>query len=342
MSDFSPVSSGSASKPVLPDEMFPDWYISVSFKKSTSKSFDQAIALAKTAPMYLETKSSDGRMVFQAVYSAEKESYLKFITLFNLVKNWKSCFVTINGSIVDKKSVGQLNYCYGDCCRSGDPYFCYGASPLTDNPFGCHRLQISAGNTPWFSHGYLENHNTWVVDKDFIRSRARSFSYVFRYCPNFNWERIEQTIDDLPDRINLDKNPDCYISSGELVKPFMTTINVSIENQNNFNVTETNSWEEPIKGEEDNLNTACEVENESEHFENSTDDCVENATPCVDQPAQETESTECKTKEPEWWKPVFLEFLELESEKSSLRLIIIMIALIFFVIVLLTVVALSS
>lgn len=47
--------------------------------------------------------------------------------------------------------VGGLNYCYGDFCRNGRLNFCFGASEYTENPFGCHRLQISATNNPWYS-----------------------------------------------------------------------------------------------------------------------------------------------------------------------------------------------
>lgn len=179
----------------------PDWYISLSFGKSSSASFPQAIALAKMAPQYLEN-DVEGKIVYQAIYSQSPKDYLNFVKLYELVSNWKSCFVIINGEVVDRKIIGQLNYCYGDCCRSGNPEFCYGASDMTENPFGCHRLQISACNHPWYSFGNFHNDGYFYIDKKAIEERAASYASVYYRCPNFNWQKIKETIDNLPFRIS--------------------------------------------------------------------------------------------------------------------------------------------
>ena len=176
------------------------WEIAVSFGKSTSSNFDRALYLAKNAKRYEETEYN-GKKIYQAFFSSEPKSYLDFIKLYELVSGWKSTNVTINGEIVDRKIVSGLNWCYGDRCRTGKTNFCYGASEMTDNPFGCHRLQISRCNHPWWR---FTNYNgvNYTVDKKAILERATDYSTAYRLCPAFNWEKIVHTIEELPDTID--------------------------------------------------------------------------------------------------------------------------------------------
>ena len=112
--------------------VFPDWYVSISFGKSSSDNYMKAVTLAKAAPQYHE-QIDDGKILHQAIYSSKPKEYLAFIMLYELVGNWKSSFVMINGNLIDRKVIGNLNYCYGDKCRSCNPKFCYGASYMTEN-----------------------------------------------------------------------------------------------------------------------------------------------------------------------------------------------------------------
>lgn len=176
------------------------WEIAVSFGKSTSSNFDRALYLAKNANCYEETEYN-GKKIYQAFFSSKPKSYLEFIKLYELVSGWKSTNVTINGEIVDRKIVSGLNWCYGDRCRTGKTNFCYGASEMTDNPFGCHRLQISRCNHPWWQ---FTNYNgvNYTVDKKAILERATDYSTAYRLCPAFNWEKIVHAIEELPDTID--------------------------------------------------------------------------------------------------------------------------------------------
>lgn len=174
----------------------PNWYISLSFGKSSSVNYDKAVALAKSAPQYHE-QVDNGNILHQAIYSSKPKEYLAFIMLYELVHTWKSSFVMINGKLVDRKIVGNLNYCYGDRCRSGSKKFCYGASYMTENPFGCHRLQISAANNPWWSfYRYLSN--KWVLDKAALKDRIDSHAGIYCICPCFDYENIITVLDSLP------------------------------------------------------------------------------------------------------------------------------------------------
>ena len=182
-----------------------EWNISISFGKSSSSNYERAIFLAKESSNYYE--SGEGKnIVHQATYSANSDSYLAFIKLYQLVGSWKSCFIFINGEITDKKIIGKLNYCYGDKCRSGNDKFCYGASEYTLNPFGCHRLQISNSNTPWWSIGYLDSYGIWHVDKKTILEKINQHYIPYKNCPSFSYDKVIQILNQLPDTINVAKD----------------------------------------------------------------------------------------------------------------------------------------
>ncbi|KEJ91735.1 hypothetical protein [Synergistes jonesii] len=174
-----------------------EWNISISFSRSRSSNFERAMYLAKHAPIYNE--SSDGKNeIFQATYSSSASDYLDFIKLYELSSNWKSTHVAICGELVDRKIVGQLNFCYGDKCRSGNPEFCNGASIMTVNPFGCHRLQISASSNPWVSFFVPLDDGRYYLDKKCMKQRIDSYASVYRLCPSFDYIKILKILSELP------------------------------------------------------------------------------------------------------------------------------------------------
>jgi len=179
-----------------------EWYVSLSFGKSTSKNYTKAVALAEIAPKYVVSEDEMGNIIHQAIYGPESEQYLAFIALYELVSNWKSSFVIINGSIVDRKIVQGLNYCYGDKCRSSNPSFCHGASMFTENPFGCHRLQVSSWNHPWWTYGRFGSNGVWHVDKLSIAKRIKEKASMYELCPAFSWERVMEGLESLPTTID--------------------------------------------------------------------------------------------------------------------------------------------
>jgi hypothetical protein len=190
-----------------------DWEIMVSFMKTRSDLFDQAVMLAKLAPKYIETQSN-GKAIYQASYSHETKDYLKYVKLYELIKNWKSCNVFINNKLVDRKVIGSINYCYGDRCRSGNPDFCDGASEMTANPFGCHRLQISAANHPWLSFIIPQTDGSLKINKGGMKERIDSFARIYSLCPVFSYPRILQRLKDLPDRLYPDEYRELLSNSG--------------------------------------------------------------------------------------------------------------------------------
>lgn len=173
-----------------------NWNISVSFGKSSSQNYQKALTLARSAPQYYEQEYED-TIIHQATYSASPKDYLAFIMLYELVCDWKSSFVFINGQPIDRKIIGQLNYCYGDKCRSTDPRYCFGASYMTENPFGCHRIQISAANHPWWSY-YRMQGNKYVLNIDEMLQRIYSAESKYSCCPCFDLDSILDALYKLP------------------------------------------------------------------------------------------------------------------------------------------------
>ena len=178
-----------------------NWEIGISFSKSSSSNFQRALFLAKDSNRYVEQEYS-GQIIYQAFFSSKPDDYLKFTRLYDLIGNWKSTSVTINGELIDRKIIGGINYCYGDKCRNGRKNFCFGASEMTDNPFGCHRLQMSRFNNPWWSFAKF-NGMHYVIDKKSIRSRAEQYATAYRVCPSFDYDKIMLAIDCLPDKMSV-------------------------------------------------------------------------------------------------------------------------------------------
>ena len=177
------------------------WQISISFSRSHSPNFKRALYLAKQSPQYLELDEA-GEPVYQATYSADPKEFLSFVRLYEMISLWKSAHVMINGQLADRKVVGNINYCYGDNCRSGNPDFCFGASRYTENPFGCHRLQISANNNPWTCYYDQIADGTYKLDKVDMRRRIDHFTAVYKVCPSFDYEAILERLDGLPSIIS--------------------------------------------------------------------------------------------------------------------------------------------
>ncbi|WP_276699791.1 hypothetical protein [Romboutsia ilealis] len=207
------------------------WNISISFGKSTSNNYAKAVFLAKKSSNYYE-EGSGKDIIHQATYTSATNDYLAFIKLYELVGSWKSSFVFINGEMIDRKIIGKLNYCYGDKCRSGNNKFCYGASEFTSNPFGCHRLQISEHNNPWWSFGMLDTKGIWHVDKDAILNRINQYYIPYKNCPSFSYEKILFNLNNLPATINPKKDKNWEIRDRSIYPKnygIIASININLD-----------------------------------------------------------------------------------------------------------------
>lgn len=179
-----------------------NWHISVAFSKSRSKNFDTALTLAKAAPLYNEYNIND-KPIYQAFYSENPDDFKKYLKLYELVQNWKSSHVMINGVLIDRKPLGKINYCYGDKCRIGSSDFCFGASNFTENIFGCHRAMMHESNDPWYSFGnFNEKEQLYYINKEEIEKELRHRLDHYKYCPSLDIEFSVNQIKKLPEYID--------------------------------------------------------------------------------------------------------------------------------------------
>ena len=81
---------------------------------------------------------------------------------------------------------------------------CIRDSYMTENPFGCHRLQVSAANNPWWSFYRLIG-NTYVLNQAELKERIDSYAAIYCICPCFNYQRIMQTYNSLPVKLSQKK-----------------------------------------------------------------------------------------------------------------------------------------
>lgn len=177
-----------------------EWHIILSFGHSRSSNLDRALALAHTADTFSESEYNS-KAIYQATFTAKRKSFLKYLKLYDIVGNWKSSTVFVNDKAVDRKIIGRVNYCYGDCCRSGNKSFCYGASFMTKNPFGCHRLQISAHNNPWHSFYKRAENGTFRLDRKSMKNQIDNYALIYSICPVFSYEQIMSVFHSFPDII---------------------------------------------------------------------------------------------------------------------------------------------
>ena len=198
-------------------DIYKRWNISISFGKSTSKNFSKALYLAKNSDRYVEDADDQGNSVYQAFFI--EKNFLEFMRLYKLIGNWKSTFVFINGEIIDNKSLGKINICYGDKLKFNDPNFCFGASEWTSNPFGCHRLMLTPSQTPWWSFGEFNVLGDWIVNKEEIIEKIKYKAKLFEKCPAFDIERVLKVVELLPDKISRKKDKEKWYFNDSGVMP---------------------------------------------------------------------------------------------------------------------------
>lgn len=177
-----------------------NWNVMITFGKSSSPMLTRALYLAKNAYSY-EEHDIDGQMVYQATFTAEPQSFLQFVQLYELTSNWKSVAVFINGEMMNTKTLNGIIRCYGEKCRTLDNRYCFGGQhQYFSNPFGCHRLSLYSYSKSWFTFSKKIG-KYYQIDKKAIAEIIDQYSIQFQYCPSFNYENIMKNLDKLPCRL---------------------------------------------------------------------------------------------------------------------------------------------
>lgn len=179
-----------------------EWELSLSFGHSKSPAFHQARYLWEHTEKHLYFE--DPAPIYQCFYSKDPKEFMAYLQLYEIVKGWKTTAIMINGTLVDKKIMEQINYCYGDKCRSGKKNFCFGTGPYSANPFGCHRLQMDAYLNPWYSYGYQQG-TRYIIDKSAIWEILEENSTAYRLCPALDMNEIFNQLEKLPTSLSLNQ-----------------------------------------------------------------------------------------------------------------------------------------
>lgn len=203
--EFSSNISSQDTKKRQPDEMVVSkvpskWEVSLSFGPSRSPAFHQALYLWEHAPRHILLQ--EPTTIYQCFFSADPAEFLAYLQLYDIIKDWKTTSIILNGKLIDRKTMAKINYCYGDKCRCGKKQYCFGASDYSKNPFGCHRLQIESYSNPWYSFGRREG-NRFIINKRLLKETIEENSTEYRLCPAFDLERVLKHLDELPNVLAL-------------------------------------------------------------------------------------------------------------------------------------------
>lgn len=174
-----------------------EWEITIAFGRSKSPYFERALYLARKAPVHI-----DGGDIVQSTFPATPHEFLIFSHLFDIVKGWKSLYIAINGEHTDIRLADKIIWCYSERCRSGCMDYCYGNDTLTENPFGCHRLNFTTYSCPWWIYGEMDTAGVWHADKEKILLQLQTFADTYKICPAFSPEAMTHGYLSIPDTIN--------------------------------------------------------------------------------------------------------------------------------------------
>lgn len=184
--------------------------ITLTFGKSTSKNYPIAVERAKSLPSYSETGENKD-LVHQVTFSFEEIDQLR--NLLDLVGQWKSTTLYVNGKVVPFSEVSQVIYCYSERQRAYNPEdYCYGRDDTydkNDNDFGCRHCGIELYSWRGLDgYGRMERDGTFVVDKGRLIHDVRRNLEPYLICPALDMKSIEEKLQAFPSRINprIDKD----------------------------------------------------------------------------------------------------------------------------------------
>ncbi len=189
--------------------------LEIRFKKSTSKSYPEALRFLKKFSNIVMAESDDQENAVTISQDEFIEKYRKVNELWSLVGNWKNSRVLINGEASEflnlniystvfgcyekyKSAVIQEEHCHLHGNKEG-----WGCKLLTEvnrylpeNYWGRDKY--------WYHFGHFESEAIWKIDKEKIRTILQRETDLKKVslCPIFNATRIDTIINDLPNQID--------------------------------------------------------------------------------------------------------------------------------------------
>lgn len=177
--------------------------VDISFGRSTSATYEQALKIARNIPTY--TEEGEGKLTRHAVTLPITEIEL-IINLWELTGSWKTSRLLINGQPASKKDL--VYKCLG-CFRERQKaynreQYCYGESQYESNLWGCKQLRMPLGQWGggWLQYGNMTKGGVWVVDKARIRHELELKIHENELCPILDPAHVLATLESFPDKIN--------------------------------------------------------------------------------------------------------------------------------------------
>lgn len=187
-----------------------DHKITVSFGKSPSKYYSEAVEKAK---LYSTYHMSEGKHVITLpIYKLDIIEQVKNLSgLLGLIMNWKSASLEIDGEDLEIGRAGMALF----CCES----YCYEIDDEIkcsyDDDFGCTYSADWSGDYCWFKEGELRPDGIFYVNKDKIEHNIRKNLERAKICPALDiddvLQQVQNLLQNLPDTINTKEDSDLKI-----------------------------------------------------------------------------------------------------------------------------------
>ena len=206
----------------------------ISFGYSSSANYERALQILGNIP---ESKTEgEGKKIKHSVILPVTETEL-LMNLYDLVGNWKSSRMLINGKISSKKDLTYYGLgCYQNRQHAYKPdQYCYGEKEYDANIWGCKRLNMPIHHwaDSWLDYGEFDDSGVWYFDKKRIKHDLENGIRENELCPVLVRTNVMRVLDKLPDSIdpNNDSNWSYRIEyrGGERVatgiRPIISSVN---------------------------------------------------------------------------------------------------------------------
>lgn len=186
--------------------------LKISFNKSNSKNFEQAVILAnKVGGIY------DGLRCVILMPDSQILEHLNTLKILNsLVQNWKSLLVVFRGREVNftkfLNSMTRIKECSIDFtdsvhCQVNIQKEGWGCKFISNPKYHIAPYQKKLTNTSyWYNFGHFSAENEWTIDKGVLKHIITNSvkKKGLDLCPNFKFKTVFNRIENLPDKIIVD------------------------------------------------------------------------------------------------------------------------------------------
>ncbi len=182
----------------------------VVFRRTSSKEFTRALALARQQPGFAE-----GEGAFAVTFNQDQlDVYQELVAL---VGRWAQTAVSLNGQAVSRERLNHLVACYQARLAAPDRrVYCAGGEVHQSRVgavrqlFPCRMIPVSEANgNGWFQYGRLTRDGVFIVDKAQLRQAVSGAlgETLAEQCPALFPVEVDAVIDRLPDRVDPRKDP---------------------------------------------------------------------------------------------------------------------------------------